>query len=466
MDSRKLLVNVGICVLTLRATASYGSSGTSAYNPVEFTDKNIPQICVNEKLKPERLIQWYYYQGGKNIVVAKEFHSPSNLQNAIGERKRNSESGKKGSIIRAIISVTGSVIFEKHSAFAANFGSSKEKSGKRYDQIARFLSGRYAGLVVKCVPPATNVPPPTNVSPVTKNLPRGNGLNFLLRKTPNDFSIPRAGKGYSTVPGFTFSFNDNGVNKNTSGALEGAFGYGIHLGNIANQKIFFIPYVAIDRNIARNDGVISSSSRENFAAGFQADLRSKVPLGIIGERKSFGTNIAAFSFERLWNNIDHAQQNIFKFSDTPIINGWVNDFACIRCPFEQHASGKATRWIEPIFRIAADVGHYVRRGDPSSSKYSINRDYFQVGAKFGFELLFDSIKSDIRVTDLYMYNLDRTRKNISHFSVNFTYHPFQGSNQKNVFLKNVGLHFGYDNGNIETTAQRINQLLVSVSLKY
>jgi hypothetical protein len=132
-------------------------------------------------------------------------------------------------------------------------------------------------------------------------------------------------------------------------------------------------------------------------------------------------------------------------------NGVLNTYRFVPCC----STPVSETWFafSPIFDIRADLGFYSDRG-PTPAKY---RDFSQVGTQFGIAISLERISSDIKVTETWMDQLSDARKNIGLFQAAWTV---------NLFSKNVGLQASYQNGNLETTAQRSQQWLLSLSVKY
>jgi hypothetical protein len=89
-------------------------------------------------------------------------------------------------------------------------------------------------------------------------------------------------------------------------------------------------------------------------------------------------------------------------------------------------------------------------------KASTTRNYQQLGSDFGIDIAFPAISSDLRLTELLMAEIQTYRKGVSYFDAEWTYN----------ITTNAGIKAGYQNGNLETTGQRVQQWLLSLSLKF
>jgi hypothetical protein len=130
------------------------------------------------------------------------------------------------------------------------------------------------------------------------------------------------------------------------------------------------------------------------------------------------------------------------------LNGILNDYFFVPCcdvPVDE-------TWfaVSVLFDIRGDLGYDSDRG----LKPMINQDYQQIGTKAGLAVSIERINSDLSATETYLWA--NNRKNISLFQAGWTYN----------FSKDIGLKASFQNGNIETTAQRTQQWLISISVKY
>jgi hypothetical protein len=134
-----------------------------------------------------------------------------------------------------------------------------------------------------------------------------------------------------------------------------------------------------------------------------------------------------------------------------VVNGIINDYFFVPCcdvPVDQ-------TWfaIRPIADLRTDLGYYNDRGQNPSK----NQNFSQIGSQFGLAMALDRLSSDLTVTQTYLGQLGDHRKNINLFQAAWTY---------NIIDKIVGLQASFQNGNLETTAQRTQQWLISLSVKY
>jgi hypothetical protein len=99
------------------------------------------------------------------------------------------------------------------------------------------------------------------------------------------------------------------------------------------------------------------------------------------------------------------------------------------------------------------VGQFSARG----TRPLLNKNYAQLGTKFGVAVSFERISSDLKITHTYLHQLNDSRKPINLFEASWAY---------DIVDKYVALQASYQNGNLESTAQRIQQLLISLAVKY
>ena len=248
---------------------------------------------------------------------------------------------------------------------------------------------------------------------------------------------------YSAAGPATFSFSDTGTTKTLTNALEAAVGYDYQYefaGDPARAAYLLdvIPFVTVDRNITYVSGKESSSSRENVSTGMDVALNSTRLFGL-----DDAENALTLSAYHLWDDIHDAQINTVHLVEAPILDGRLN--ADVDLPWSEKDV------LIPLLDLRGDFGFYNDRG----VKPAANPNYSQLGTRFGFDLSLGSISSDLTVTQVVMHQFARLRKDINTFNAGWTYN----------ITKTVGVKASYENGNLETTGLRVQQWLVSLSVK-
>jgi hypothetical protein len=450
-----------------------GNAALAAANGLNApTIDNAAQVCTSGRLDPLKLANWYYYT---STDIAKNFASPDDLRNAF--RAPDAEKGQRGTLVGEVISGMQARVTATKSQFDANVATNSDGT-KKFIDLGDFLAGAAPGLVISCnvnapqTAPApagttTAVNAPPNAAGTNPVSPAGsetaaagsgtapdNGLqwldNFRIRQTPDGLMAPRNSTAYAAASGATLSLSENGPSKTTSNALQVAIGYDLHFPASTKEwppktdSLFdVIPFIAVNRNLTDVAGKQSSSSIENLMAGVTGSWSK--PFETLDT-----SNVLSASYQHIWNNIDHSELEYLHFIDQPVINGLLNAYRfapCCNVPVKD-------TWfaISPLLDARADLGFYSNRGlNPA-----INRDYQQFGTEFGFAMSLQQIQSDLTVTEIYMAEAQRYRSPIGLLQASWTYN----------FSKDVGLKASYENGNLEATAQRVQQWLISVSLKY
>jgi hypothetical protein len=420
---------------------------------------NGDQICQAGRLDSERLANWYFYN---HPEIAKNFRSADDLRQAFGAPAR--EQGARRRIIDNIATMTDTMVVRLHKDFQPNVdlaGAGDE--ARRRTSIAAFLAGQASPLVIRCksAAPPVNPPPsaPAQVAGTTtpgaieaapgppESTPETVLGNFRVRGSSDALLVSRDSADFASAAAATLSLSADGTAKSTTSALLATIGYDLHVDTATDSVFDVVPFIGVDRNISAAAGPPSASNRENVTAGVVASWSH--PFVVPG---SFvvGSNALSATYEHLWNDIDHSRLNFLHFVDLPVINGYLNEyrfFPCCDTPIDR-------TWFaaSPLFDLRGDLGFY---GD-AGSKPAVNRDYQQVGSRLGIAITLRRIKSDVTVTETYLWNDKSTRDAVSLFEANWTY---------NVSA-DIGLKASYQNGDLEATAQRIQQWLISLSVKY
>lgn len=156
-----------------------------------------------------------------------------------------------------------------------------------------------------------------------------------------------------------------------------------------------------------------------------------------------GAQTASASYAHVWNEITGAQLNYLHLVEQPVVNGVLNDATFLRS------------WLAltPLLDLRADVGTY----NVTGNKPAAARNFQQAGGRFGAALAVLPLHSDIVVSQTWLAQATRTRKDISLFEASWTL---------SVVGSTVGLKASYSNGNLEDTAQHIQQWLISLSARY
>jgi hypothetical protein len=433
-------------VVVMLQFAVVDSAKTQPQNPIAPSIKNQSQLCSNGILDSTKLASWYYYN---DTQVAKAFKSPLDIQNAF--QNRGTETGSRKEVIDDIAAAVQVWTNAPNSGFVPNV--------KPEDVDAdNFLAGKAPTLMIRCVTPSTSpTPTPTQAS----GSPAGSNElgwlnNFRVRGTSDSLLVPRNTSAYSSAAGASLSFSQNGTKKSTTNALQAAIGYDLHFPPSYKDQhwppssealVDVIPFVAVDRNITDVSGKPSSSNRENVTLGILGSLSQ--PLTQLGGHQA--SNVFSATAQHTWNDIDDSQLNYAHFVDSLVINGILNDYFFVPCC--SVPVNKTWFAARPILDLRADLGFYSDRGLTPAK----NHNYSQLGTQFGIAVSLESISSDLKVTHTFLYQLGNFRNNINLFEVAWTY---------NIIGKDVGLQASYQNGNLEATAQRIEQWMISLNVKY
>lgn len=437
---------------------------------------NIKQICPNGALDRTQLINWFYYP---NSCIGDDFKSPDDLQQALQNPGAQSAARRQD-----ITRITGA--FQSGLAGTANkFQSTGTFTASSY------LAGQAPGAVITCTaaapvanapvapaqpPAASAAPPPGSPPPANPEVPEPAPSsqaaaappaapakldfdwlnNVRVRDNSADLAVPAKNKDGKPTDAFgasgaaTLSFTDTGTTHSLNNTLIAAIGYdfntkiehsGPHDDPTAPDFLFdFIPFVAVNRNMTATSGKLSASSVENVSTGLNAAMTTVV----------YGSNpmenLLSVSAYHLRNDISNAELNAAQIVDTPYINGRLNTY--ISLPWSDKDS------ILPILNLRGDFGYYSDRGlKPASST-----NFTQIGGQFGFDLDLQSMSSDVTVTQIAMKQFEKLRKDINLFSAAWTWNVMGN--------KNVGIKASYTNGNLETTAQRSQQWMISLAVKF
>ena len=440
---------------------------------------NLPQICTNGKLDPGKLVSWYYYTYPQ---VAADFTTVTQLQQAF--QNRTAETGQRRSILNGITAAVNVMTDPDQTVKPFQLNVPHEQLNAE-----EFLSGHAGPVVISCIaPPKTGGPtqgagvtpapaaklalaPPNGATPApaaeATETPGGPGAtaattpsplawltNFRIRGISDDLIFSRDSKAFSSASSATLSYASNGPTKTATGAMQTAVGYDFNFPPTRSGYAGdIIPFAAVDRNLTTVAGKLSSSSKENVYAGVVGDVTLPFPDNVAG------ASVVSLTGEHVWADEAKTQMNFLHLVDLPMWNGVFNNqnyfpvntywfIPCCSMPVKD-------TWFafSPILDFRADLGFYSDRG-PMPSK---NRDFGQVGTQFGIAISLDRISSDIKITNIWMGSFSDARKNISLFEAVWTL---------NLFSKEVGLQASYQNGNLESTAQRSQQWLVSLSVKY
>jgi len=431
---------------------------------------NGDQICPGGRLDSERLANWYFYNHSE---IAKNFKSADDLRQAF--RAPSREQGARRRIIDNIATMTETMVARLHKDFQPNVdpAAAGDDAGRR-TSIAAFLAGQATQLVIRCksagapdapahpggraaVPPDNSPPSAATQTAVTTAPEAAPGPqegtlarllgNFRVRGSSDALLVPRDSNDFASAAAATLSLSADGTAKSTTSALLATIGYDLHFTTATDSVFDVVPFIGVDRNISAAAGPPSASNRENVTAGVVASWSH--PFVVPGTFV-VGSNALSATYEHLWNDIDNSQLNFLHFVDLPVINGYLNEYCFVPCcdtPVDQ-------TWFaaSPLFDLRGDLGFYSDAG----SNPTVNRDYQQVGSRFGIAVALRRIKSDVTVTETYLWNDKSYRDSISLFEADWTY---------NVSA-DIGLTASYQNGDLEATAQRIQQWLISLSVKY
>jgi hypothetical protein len=428
-------------------------TGAAAAAPISLSPPTLTSnshlICPNGKLNPAGLMIYYY----ANDKVAAAF--PGGLDDLKAALKApGSQNGTRAAIVNDILDLTYEMLVATKGGFQMTPPTQDPDAGA-------FLAGT-AGIEVTCVKPGTAKPaapakptptppetiptPPATTAPATTTAdnatpPPAWYSYFRVRGTSDALLVsPESTANFAAATGATLSLSQNGPTKTTANALQAAIGYDYqHTTESAQTQFDVIPFIAVDRSITSVSGKQSSSSRENVMAGLVGSMTNILP----GD-----ANVLSGTYEHLWNDIDTSQLNFIHFVEQPVIPPLINAYGF----FPRGASLDNSVGVSLLVDLRGDIGLYDDRGlNPATT-----HDYQQFGSDFGVAIAIQPIKSNISITETYMAQAEHYRKNISYFDVEWTY---------NV-EKNFGIKASYQNGNLETTAQRIEQWLISLNLKY
>jgi hypothetical protein len=437
------------------------------FNPPTPTLKaNGHLICAGGKLDPTRLAMFYF----TNDKVAEAF--PAGLGDfmaALGAP--DSRQGQQRTIADAIEAQVQIMIGLPSSGFQI-------VTPQYTRDVPNFFSATSSQLVVNCnknnapgapstpaaePPPhsaATPTPTPTPTpapAPPSQAAPQpaqtANPLdNLRIRGTTDALLIAPTDPLFKTTAGATVSYSENGPTKTTTNVLQAAIGYDFRLESASHLTTFdLIPFVAVDRNMSVVSNKQSPSSRENVMLGATGSMTNLFP----GPGGASDANTLSFTYEHIWNDIDGSAIEFIHFLDQPIIGPFfgkaffINSYIPISngAPLGQELVG-----FTPLFDLRGDLGFYSAQG---TANPSTTRNYQQIGSRFGIDVAFPRIKSDLTITQILMAELQNSRKGISYFDVEWTYN----------ITDNAGLKASYQNGNLETTGQRVQQWLLSLSFR-
>jgi len=445
---------VGVMVACIAQAQEVKVSGPTA--------KNIPQICINGTLDSGRLSDWYFYTSAD---VSKNFKSPEDLRRAL--QNPDAERGTRRQVLTEMAAHVAA--FSDENWLHPNVPGPDVPA-------ERFLAGQATGVIIACGAPGSGAASGTAAqqgpnapgSAAAAVTPSNNFAwldNFRVRGTSDDLVVPRNSTAYAAASAATLSFTDTGTTHTLTNALQAAIGYDFsfapkfddphwppthadpaHPLLSSLQMVDLIPFIAVDRNITAVSGKQSASSRENVMLGLNTALTQSFFL-----REQPAANVFSTTGEHIWNNIDNSQINFLHFVDLPVVNGYLNDYAFVPCcdvPVND-------TWfaVRPILDLRGDLGYYSNLGRPSSH----NHDYSQVGTQFGLSFHFEQFASDLTITQIMMHEFETLRNDINFFRAVWNY---------NLFGKDVGLQASYQNGNLETTGQRTQQWLISLSAKH
>jgi hypothetical protein len=449
-------------------------AGPSRAQPLNLTPPTVQangdQICPGGRLDSERLANWYFYN---HSDIAKNFKSADDLRGAFRAPER--QTGARRKIVDGIITMTDTMVVQLHKEFQPNVDLAAGDDTRRQQSIAGFLAGQATPLVIRCKSTTTPSGPGVNatgapVMPVTARppapAPAGGATaptptpddgaasasaldqvlgNFRVRGSTDALLVARGSQAYGSAAAATLSLSEDGTTKTTTNALLAMIGYDWHLPTAGDSLFDVIPFIGVDRNITNTAGQQSASSRENVMAGVVGSWSYPLPITFVA-----ASNVLSATYEHIWNDIDHSRLNVLQVVDLPVVNGYLNEyrfFPCCDTPINR-------TWFaaSPLFDLRGDLGFYSDAGvNPK-----VNRDYQQLGSRFGIAVALDRIKSDVTVSEIYLWEANSTRNAVSLFETDWTYN----------FSKDIGLQASYQNGDLEATAQRIQQWLISLSVKY
>jgi hypothetical protein len=447
MPSVKHLVAFSL-LAALALTGTAAAASISLVPPTLTSNSHL--ICPNGKLNPGGLMIYYY----ANDKVAEAF--PEGLDDLKAALKApGSQKATRAVIVSEILGLTYEMLIAEKGGF--------QLAPPTQDPDAEaFLAGT-AGIVVTCTKSAVAKPaapvkpapvPPETIPAPTAAVPTAPGTDTANNETPpppwyNNFRIrgtsdallvsPESTADFAAATGATLSLTQNGPTKTTANALQVAIGYDYQYIKSKQTQFDVIPFIGVDRSITDVSGKQSSSSRENVMAGLVGSMRNIVPGA---------ASVLSGTYEHLWNDIDTSQLNFIHFVEQPVIPPYINAYGF----FPRGASLDKSVGVSLLVDLRGDIGLYDDRGlNPATT-----HDYQQFGTNFGVAIAIQPIESNISVTETYRAETEHYRKNISYFNVGWTYN----------IAKNFGIKASYQNGNLETTAQRIEQWLISLNLKY
>jgi hypothetical protein len=451
---------VGILAALACVTGTITAAAQSAAPQSLDITTNANTVCVNGLLDPGRLLSWYYFTHPS--TYGKDFTSPENLGDAFRGKLILTANQAKD-----VKQISGEVAGQLHLLTNASLDEGAFLGGTAANPQIKCSARGAATQPVQVAHAAPGATPSTAkapaAAPVEPAPPKTAGAstpeaepglfslsNFRVRGTPDALSPPNNSDDplYAAATGATLSFSENGTTHTTSNALQTAVGYDFHLPRTGIWQVDVIPFAAVDRNITVVSSKQAASSRENVTAGLVGTVTT--PPRRIGPE--IGSAVVTGVADHLWNDINNSQLNYFQLIAQPVLPPILNAYQFVPCcstPLNE-------TWFRAsiLLDLRADLGYYNDRGlTPATA-----RDYEQFGTSFGLAISLENyLKSDFVVTETYLAQAEQTRKAISLFQASWTY-PIIG--------KDVGLKVSYQNGNIETTAQRVQEWLISLSAKF
>jgi len=410
----------------------------AAFNATMPTLKdNGDLICKDQELDASRLAM-FFFVNGKGIATAFP-KGLADFQSALQDPDPKKWNDKQLEIVNSITTDVDLTITLPKSGFHAVSDTKP---------IPSFYSDKPSDLKVYCNQNNDNSLPQTVKVAQTQIISFD---NIRVRGTPDALLVNSKDQAFKSSSSATLSLSENIQQHTTTNAIQAGVGYDIPFEQEDRRSYFeVIPFVAVDRNVSSTSGKQSSSSRENIMLGTTVSFTNLFS----GPRGGSSANTLSATYEHIWNNINSSQLEFIHFVEAPIINPPIGNIPGINSyTFYPENASLDESWFaaSAIFDLRCDLGFY----STQALQKSTTPDYQQLGTNFGIAFSIPKIKSDITVTKIYMGQLSSSVKNINLFNAEWIYNA----------TPNFGIKGSYQNGNLETTFQQIDQWLLSLSLK-
>lgn len=313
-----------------------------------------------------------------------------------------------------------------------------EYSPSTTSDVDRYLSGDAEQDPISCVAQASDNDPPK-----PKPKPGSKDPNWRLRGDPAQLPISQSTKNFKSTDKALISLSRNEVTDTRTSRVFGYLGYRLPLASSNDNRKALIPYLGINRNIVRVNGIVAADkSTDTVDLGVIANL-----FRVDGrdDRNGMG-HVVNLTSDYLADRLDDSRLVSFQLEYLPVMTNSLNGVI----------SGSGWNAF-PTFALRVRAGHYARRAAGAAGDAQEN--FTRAGAALGIVLAGDDTSLPLEFSNSYTGMKSAGDKpSVSHFKHSLTYRI----DRKGL----VGLSLNYEHGRREDTLSYVRLWEMALSVRY